>query len=341
MPELTLCMPSNRNLAGSRNAIDSALAYCRARDALLVVADNSGDPEKEAYLEGIGAPLIYVKTGSGTGMLANVTASLQAAPTPFVMPMGDDDEILADPLQPAFDFADLPFDYVGVTPVTVPYSPELGIERQKAFDVTSDIAGQRIVHYMEQADGDNGSYYSIYRRDVFTSLVHLFIESHPTKGGYCDWALMLTLAAYGKFAHDPGTIYRYNMDNWDTAEKINRNNALFFERAGLPVDTGKYALLLQFLDVFIMATRGGTPLAQEDRQRLGKDIVNILLGGFVQQVAENPENFDGTLKHLATMVLDERDSFTQFQIGMMMADRIQPGLKDRYVEFLKTAYANG
>lgn len=338
MPELTLCMPSKRDLAGSRVAIESALAYCRARDALLVIADNSGDAEKQAYLETIGAPLIYIKSDKGD-ILGNVNESLRAAPTAFIMPIGDDDEILVNQEHPAFDLSELPFDYVGVLPHTIPFSPGLGLERDKQFDVASDVAGQRILSYMQNANGDNGSYYAVYRRDVFVSLVHLFTEAHPTRGGYCDWAMVLALAAYGKLAYDPSTIYRYNMENWDTAEKIERTNVEFFVRAGLPADSGKYAQLLQFLDLFIFATRSGTPLAQEERQRLGKDIVNILLGGFVQQVADAPEDYDGTLRHLAGMVLDEQDSFTQFQIGIMMADRVQPGLKDRYVEFVKRAFA--
>ena len=48
MPELSICMPSNRNLEQSRASIDSAIAYCEARDAVLIVSDNSGDPAKRA-----------------------------------------------------------------------------------------------------------------------------------------------------------------------------------------------------------------------------------------------------------------------------------------------------
>ncbi|WP_179145383.1 hypothetical protein [Rhizobium sp. RU36D] len=334
---MTICMPSHRNLAGSRLAIESALAYCRARDALLVVSDNSGDPEKRAWLESIGAPLIYLAQDNDDARL-NIEAAIAAAPTLLVMPMGDDDQILIDPAQPAFDLSDLPFDYVGVTPVTISFSEALGMERHKAFEITADEAGGRMIGYLEQAHGDNGSFHSIYRRDVFASVLKLYAEAHPTKGNYGDWAILLALAAYGKFAHDPSTVYRYNMAKWDSAEKISALTEAAYTSVGLPPHPETYEKLLQFLDIFIFATRGGTPLSQDERQRLSKDIVNIFLGSFVQQIAENPENYDGAMRHLASMVLEERDSFTQFQIALMMVDRIQPGLKDRYVAFVKHAF---
>lgn len=340
MPELTICMPSNRTLAQARAAIDSAIAYCRERDALLVIADNSGDAEKKAYLSSLGQPVIYIES-LAPDALGNMRVALEAVPTAFVMPMGDDDEIAVDPSQPAFDLSDLPFDYIGVTPVTVTYSPGVETERRKAFHIGDEQPGQRVIHYMEEGRGDNGSYYSAYRRDVFASLFHLFRTAHPTRGDYCDWAILYTLAAYGKLAHDSSTIYRYNFHKWDTAEKIEVENQKLYSRVGLPEDYRKYERLLQFLDVFILATRSGTTLSTRDRQRLSKDLVNIFMAGFVRQIADNPQDFDGTMRHLADMVLDEQDSFTQFQIGLMMADRVQAGLKDRYVEFVKIALGGG
>lgn len=336
MPELSICMPSHRNLADSRQAIESAIAYCDARDAILIVSDNSGDAEKQAWLEGLSPRLVYIDSAS-TSATENMLTSLDAASTPFVLPMGDDDQILSVPGETAVDLASLPFDYVGVLPVSEPFSGRHGALGRKAFSLTEEESGERIAKYVAEARGNNSCYYSIYRRDVFVALTHLFLEHHPTKGSYCDWALSLALVSYGKMAHDPSTVFRYNMDNWDSAEKVADMYAGLFRNAGLPDGAEKYERLLMFLDLFVLATRAGSPLSQEQRQKVGKDVVNRMLGEFIRQVADAPESYDGTIRHLATMALEETNSFTQFQIGMMMADRVQPGLKDRYVHFVKQA----
>lgn len=338
MPELSICMPSNRSLAQSRAAIDSAIAYCEARNAVLIVSDNSGDPEKRAYLAGR-SPLLTVIDAGDAPPLVNMRLALDAATTPFVMPMGDDDQIAVAEGQPAFDLASLPGDYIGVLPVSVPFSALHGQMQTKGFALASDDPAERIGQYVAGAQGNNSLYYSMFRRDVFTSLIHAFAEHHPTKGMYCDWALMLALICYGKMAHDPGTVFRYNMGKWDSVEKIDGMVVDLYRNAGLPAEATKFDGLLMYLDLFVLSMRSGSPVQPEQRQRLGRIVTNRLLGPFIQKVANAPEDYDGTVRHLATMAIEEQDSFMQFQIALMMVDRLQPGLKDRYVAFVKAMMA--
>lgn len=338
MPELSICMPSNRNLEQSRAAIDSAIAYCEARDAVLIVSDNSGDPEKRAYFNNRSPRLTWIDAGNASPF-ANMRLALDAAKTPFVMPMGDDDEIHAVEGQPTFDLAGLPYDYMGVLPVSVVFAEKHGTMHSKAFALTDEDPGERMGQYISGAKGNNSLYYSMFRRDVFSALLHDFVEHHPTKGMYCDWALLLALICYGKMAHDPGTVFRYNMGNWDSAEKIGDMYVDLYRNAGLPAEAIKFDSLLMYLDTFVFAMRQGSPVPPDQRQRLGRIITNRLLGSFIQKVANAPESYDGTIRHLATMAIEEPDSFVEFQIAMMMVDRLQPGLKDRYVTFVRTLMA--
>ncbi|GEO83383.1 MULTISPECIES: glycosyltransferase family 2 protein [Alphaproteobacteria] len=338
MPELSICMPSNRNLAEARAAIDSALAYCEARDALLIISDNSGDAEKRAYLEGLSPRLTLIDAGNAT-LSENLRLALNAATTAFIMPMGDDDEIRAVEGMPAFDLASLPYDYVGVLPVSIPFSVARGDMEAKAFALTAEDPGERIAQYSSGAKGNNSLYYSIFRRDVFNSMMHDFLEYHPTKGLYCDWAIIVTMICYGKMAHDPGTVFRYNMSNWDSAQKTGQSNADLYRSAGLPADAAKFHGLLLYLDVFVLVMRSGSPVPPAERQRLARIVNNRLLASFITGVANAPQDYDGTLRHLATMAVDENDSFVAFQIALMMIDRLQPGLKDRYVAFFKAVMA--
>lgn len=340
MPDLSICMPSHRNLENSRRSIESAVAYCEARDAVLIVSDNSGDAQKQAVLKDLSPRLVLVDSGNASA-IENMERALDAVRTTFVMPMGDDDEIRFDASLPTFDLASLGYDYIGVTPVSVPFTTRHGDMPAKGFALDSNDPGERMSAYMAKAQGNNSLYYSMYRRDVFVSLVHAFTQHHPTKGSYCDWALSQALVSYGKMAHDPGTTFRYNMDKWDSAGKIAEMYQALYTGVGLPVGSEKFENLLMYLDVFILATRPGTPLPQDQRQKLALSINSRLLGPFIKQVANNPDNFDGTVRHLSSMVLEEQDSFGQFQIALLMADKVQPGLKDRYVEFLKAVMTPG
>jgi hypothetical protein len=96
----------------------------------------------------------------------------------------------------------------------------------------------------------------------------------------------------------------------------------------------KYERLFQFLDFFVLINRVGSPLSIDERQRLGKVAVNVLFGRFIAEVADAPEQFEEGVSALAEMVLEETDSFTQFQLGLLMIERAQPGLKDRVARYL-------
>lgn len=338
MPDLSICMPSNRDLAGSRLAIESALAYCEARDALLIVADNSGDAAKREWLKGLSPRLVHIDSDE-PDFHKNLARVYDAATTPFVMPMGDDDVLLADPDQPAFDLKDLPEDHVGVYPVSIVFSQDGAEMPRKSLALDQDEPGERISAYIAGSKGNNSFYYGIFRRDVFDALTRLFLDYHPTRGAYCDWAFSMTLAAYGKMAHDPGTVFRHNIGTRDTSEKIARHTAELYREAGLPEGSEKYERLLMFLDLFIMATRKDTPLVPVQKQKLTADIARLMLSVFVREVAAAPHEFDGTLRYLIDLALDEKDSFGLFQLGLMMADSVQPGLKNRYVDFVRQAMA--
>ncbi|MGV8936973.1 MAG: hypothetical protein ACOH2J_07595 [Allorhizobium sp.] len=336
MPELSICMPSNRNFADSRESIESALAYCEARDALLIVSDNSGDSEKHAHWKA-GHPRLTYFHSPGIPSSDNMLQALDGASTPFILNMGDDDAVFCDVTQPAVDLEKLPFDYVGVLPLSETFSKTLDMVQRKTFALKQEEPIDRISAYISAARGNNSLYYSIFRRDIYSALTHFFVNFHPTRGGYTDWAIALAMVSYGKMEHDNGTIFRYNLGNWDTDEKIAKSTTEIYRNAGLPDGAQNYERLLIFLDLFVFTARIGTPLSHDARQKLGRDIVNRMFTGFITEMSNSPEKFDGTVRYLATMALDEQDAFTRFQIGLMMADRIQPGLKDRYVTFLKQA----
>ncbi len=60
----------------------------------MVISDNSGDPDKSAWLAGLGPDVTIVPDGPPDAA-GNLMAALACVKTPFFMPVGDDDLLSA------------------------------------------------------------------------------------------------------------------------------------------------------------------------------------------------------------------------------------------------------
>jgi hypothetical protein len=268
-----------------------------------------------------------------------MTNVLDAAETEFILMMGDDDELHVSPKDRPLDLASLDPSFMGVRPLTAVSNSEGRIVRVKDFGILDERPGQRVMTYNGHAKGDNAAYYSIFRRAPFVDLHRFFIEHHPVKGGFADWALACVLFSYGKMAYDPGTIFRYNAHQWDRRDKIDGQMRTLYAAAGLPENSDHFALLLLYLDMLIMALRRGTPLDEAGKRDLVVNAGVPILAGFCRKVLAEPGAYDERTAHLARMVLDERNANSQFSLALLLADGLTAGLKDRYQAFYQKAMA--
>lgn len=340
MAQLSLCMPTNRNFASSRAAIEGALAFSESRDAVLVISDNSGDPEKENHWRDR-SPRIRYSKASGTTAFENFLATIRAADTPFVLQVGDDDAIAFDPSVPAVDLASLPPDFIGVRPKTEVTVTGAGVVRLKEFGIDAETPSMRIREYSQKAGGDNSGFYSIYRREPYLGLISLFAEHHPIRGNFTDWAMAMALFAYGRMAYDPGIIYRYNADQWSTPQKIERKNQELYAAVGLPPDTKDFMPLLTTLDLFVFLARPGTPLDRPQAMDAVGIVCGDILNGFLNQVIRKPEDYSEKMRYLVEMAGKESNALDRFHLALVMVDELKPGLKDAYLAYFKTAQAHG
>jgi hypothetical protein len=336
MSLLTICMPSKRTLEGSRPSIDSAYAFCKARGAVAVVADNSGDPEKAAYLATL-APFVIRVESSAPDAVANFTFAIGQATTPFVMLMGDDDFLHHLPGRPSIDLSTLPADHVGVRPMTEVFIPDKGTIRRKEFAIANSDPAGRIHEYLGVAGGDNSAFYSIFRREPYLSLLDLFNAAHPTRGAYCDWSQVEAMFSCGKMAYDGSILFRYNFHQWSTPELIAESDRKLYTSAGLSEDSNRYMVLLRYLDTFIMVARAGSPLGRSRALDAAQRGVTPFMEGFVRTVRQHPENYDAEFRYLVDMAAASGDHMEKLQIAFLMADRVKPGLKDGYVSFFRAA----
>ncbi|MCV9960857.1 hypothetical protein OIU34_02995 [Pararhizobium sp. BT-229] len=338
MSELSICMPSNRPLVRSGNSIRSALAYAERTGALLIVSDNSRDPEKRAYLQNLSPNLVYHDSPSDDAS-GNWLEVLSLVDTPFLLPMGDDDELHFAEGQVSVDLASLPTDVVGVRPQTQIWMADNGICRTECFTIDETSPGERLLEFARKVMGNNTIYYSIYRSDVFLPLLRFFTEAHPTRGGYCDWSLSFALLTAGRVVHDPSLIYRYDLGAWATADGIAEASSNLYEKSGLPAGAEKFASLLRFLDVHVFTLRRSLPLTSAERGQVLLMNGRLAMAAFLRNVQANAEDYDEVVRYLAELIEQERDIQSIFHLAVLLADCVKPGLKDGYVRFFQSAQA--
>lgn len=335
MPLLSICLPTKRPFSTSRNAIEQALVVADLRDSLVVLSDNSGDPEKRAYWENRSPRIVYHPSKAGSA-LENFLEAVSVADTPFVLALGDDDGVSVDPHHPAVDLGGLPADYMGVRPLTHVHITGHGVLRKKDFGIDGLTPTERIREFSRKAGGDNSAFYSIYRREPYRDLLKHFVEHHPVKANFIDWALSLALFGYGRMAYDPGLIYHYNADQWASPEKTKAKNAEIFEAAGLPPHTDLYQPLIMAIDLFVFVARPGTPLTREDALDAVTVTAGDVMNGFINTVMREPEKYPERIRYLSQLVQAETDAFARFQLGLLMLEDLKPGLKDAYVDYFRS-----
>lgn len=331
-------MPSNRPWARSRGSIESALAYAEKTGARLIVSDNSRDAEKRAQLQNRSPNLLYHYSPSEDAS-ANWMEALSLADTPFLLPMGDDDQIHVNQGQTPVDLSLLPGDVVGVRPQTQIWTAQAGVCQSESYTIDGASPGERLQEFTRKVMGNNSIYYSIYRTSVFVPLLRFFTQAHPTKGGYCDWALSFALMTAGRMVHDPSLIYRYDLGIWASAQGIAAASSNLYQKAGLPADSEKFAALLRFLDVHVFTLRRSLPLAPSERADVLLMNGRLAMAEFLQSVRTNAADYDEVVVYLAGLIEQERDIQSIFHLALLMTDCIRPGLKDGYIRFFQAADA--
>lgn len=333
--QFSVCMPSNRDFANSRRAIETSLAFCEMRGGLLIVSDNSRDPEKARHWSGASEHLIFLgdaPENSGENAL-NV---LRAAKTPFLLPIGDDDELLFDAQKTPIDLSTLGEDYVGVKPLTEIFSDGRGTINQRAFSLEEDRPGQRLRQFWALNGGDNTAFYSFFRTEAYMALQEFFLANHPTRGVFSDWQLSMALIVQGKLAFDPSVVYRYNIEAWYSAEQIAEKARESYLAVGLPYDFEKYRLLIRAMDLFVFVGRRGA-LSRTDTYDVQSQEVGDMLNLAMWEVVDSPNLYPAEALDLAQKGIAERNPALKFLLAASVLDTIIPGMKGRYIAFLKAA----
>lgn len=276
MTKKSVAMPSNRNYALSYGAIYSAENFKLLTKCDLFISDNSRDDSKDGP---------YEQKSSPCSRTENFLKAFNGTTGDFVLLMNDDDRIIsiAD-----VDF-EIPADVVGIQPTVEMFSPSAGVLKISSMYNVEAMAQDRLIEWTKVSGGTCHAFFSFWRRDVLGSLLDLWANHHPTKGGYLDWAVTNALISSGKVIRDPSVIYFKDISNW-----IGDDAAVKKERSRIYAECGYEGLadheqIMMAIDSYIFVNRKDSPVAPDERL---KAALTCLCPFTFEQVEEVLKKFD-------------------------------------------------
>lgn len=336
--KLSIGIPSNRPLAQSRDSIKSAVDFCQRNGYNLVVSDNSGDSDKRAWLQDImQADGLQHIDSPPCDMMDNWFQAFHATTGDFVLMMGDDDSIFGYEEAPAF--SDIPADVIGIRPVVAGYGKEEGVIRMYNSGLSAERGAERVLEYLKTSNGANLGILTFWRRDVLGPIMKLWLEHHPTKATYCDWAVMAALSSSGKVLRHPTACYFYNLQNWlGDQEFIRAQVEKAYARGGLPAGTVAYERVLNALDSFIFIFRSSSPLSYEERFIAAAFTMDLYLKPYRENLPLTSSHANAAEINAISQKLVGLDHIPDvLNVLLEIVEAIQPGLADRYRAFNEVA----
>jgi hypothetical protein len=336
----TICIPSNRPLATSKEFLESAIDYAGKCGMAVVISDNSGDPEKLAFFQNGPDYLTYL-SDSPDDAPGNVLAALSAVTSDFVLMLGDDDRVAYREGAAPFDFSTLPADIVGVKPRIELIGADGGIMDVNDFTIDAEDAAARVIEYSRKMRGGNSTYYSFFRTKEFHDIYRLFVTHHPTRAGNSDFAIVYALLASGRLLHDPNTTIRYDNARWHYIGSAATAIDTILKTAGVPPEAQPYMLLFHFLDSYVLIFRNTSNLPLIERYRAAYAVTVMYLNRLLHRREQFPASFPLAGELFApleeALKADDPDLDRIFHIAGLIADRLKPGLKERYDNYLVAA----
>jgi hypothetical protein len=318
------------------------VAFARARNYRLIISDNSDGLDKADHYAHL-SDLVTALQNPGAGPLENLMRTVEAADTPFILPVGDDDFIEEVAGAPRVDLERLPADCVGARPTVVIFAegePEL---RRLDYALPEATPVERFHAYAQRRGGCNSLYYSFFRRDSFLAVHEPYWRTRQTVIGDFDWAVTTSLLFEGKVAHDPSTLYRYDLGRWRQQESIDASVRGFYLDAGLPDWAAKFDTLFKYIDIYVTTQRPSLRLSELDRLKALYTATIALLGSLLRNAAQNAERYRGfedMIAEIRTAVSDPSEDLSSvFDACARIAGRMKPGFEQELHQWLAATRA--
>ncbi len=330
---LSICIPSNREHSRSRATISSAINFCDLSSSELVVSDNSDDIKKSNFWENIKLDFFKYDSDAPIESNQNWHNALDKSNGLYTGILSDDDLILNID-NPSIDYFDIDENNIfGIKPIIQLWHKNVGTYTTNNFNISNDTALERIHTYLTKANGNNTTLYSFYKKNIYHDLMKLSL-SHPTKGGYADWAFVTGLVSSGKILVDPSKLLLYKNENWyGTQEYIDSQDRLLYKKCGLTERGSSFGNLFRAMDSFIYVARKTSPVDRKEIIDAAKYIFELNLSAFFQKFLKDPSKF--TEKESTTISKINLDNSLEknLESSLKVVEVFKPDLVEKYINF--------
>lgn len=289
--QLSICIPSNRNFIKSKDSISSAIGFCEANNANLVISDNSCDDIKDDFWNKIKLPnLIFDSNSSLNFWSDNWLNGIKKCKSTFTGIVSDDD-VITNLGNSKIDYDNVDKDVIAIKPIISLWNEAVGIYKINNFTIQANTAVERVLEYLKLAAGNNTTYFSFFRTSLLKDIYSL-LEHHPTKGGYIDWAITITLIASGKIILDNSKLLIYKNTNWYGDQSFIDNKVQeLFKKTKLQNKSHRFERVYRALDCFILLMRESSNLDYQEKLNVAVFLLEINIKFFKEYYESNNEIF--------------------------------------------------
>jgi hypothetical protein len=290
MSNLSICIPSHRNLIDSQRSIDSAIDYSLQREGVEVsISDNSNDQYKSSKYSSKSIFNLKYEFTPKLNESENWYNSAKNSTGEYLGFLADDDYIISIGQNSEFETDKK---IVGYRPNFAIWENERGIIGFTNFECSEITAKDRVASYFKNCKGNNNTLYSFIKRNISLDINTLVMQHHPVKSGYYDWAIVLAYISSGALLSDHSSLYVYDNCNWSgPQERINDAIMKLMLKGGLDTRGHLFLPLLLAVDSFILIARKTSPVDRAEVLEAASYAFQIYANHFINSYVHNPSQF--------------------------------------------------
>lgn len=340
MSTLSICLPSNRNLAQSVQAIENAYNLSQQAELEVVVSDNSNDDKKKELYENRNSESFRYLISPHSNALENWCYALNATKGEYISFLSDDDLLVKLPNSESKKI-DPPKNVIGIRPHMALFSDQQGMYNHSSFEICDSRAVDRVKSYFSLHNGANTTIFSFFNGSISKDYYNEFQEAHPTRGAYTDWSTVLGFISMGPLVKSNDFLYIYNNANWYTQAEVSTNIKKAFIQAALPEETAQILPILNALDSYSAICRATSPIHPDEKIEAANYAMTTYFKSFADFILKIETNGLRGFEKLdkAKKILTETVTQTDMlAASLLITDIWLPGYADKYLEYFKRIF---